>query len=122
MKVLKEVTEDWVVDYRLPNHTYLVDGERIIAYKPWHEDPIQHLLGKIKLNKARRKFVELPFVATEWEMEEEQTASNTVVVEGSKGNTYEVDVEAETCSCPGFTYRGKCKHIELAKSRLALHA
>lgn len=121
-KVFKEVTEDWVVDYRLPNHTYLMDGDKIIAYKPWHDDPIQHLSGKIKLNKARRKFVELPFVASEWELEEQAAPSNIVVVEGSKGNTYEVDVEAETCTCPGFQFRGKCKHIELAKSRLALAA
>lgn len=123
LKVFKEVTEDWDVHYRLPNHTYLMDGDRVVAYKPWHEDPIQHLSGKIKLDRRRRKFVELPFVASEWEMEEEQKApSNIVVVEGSKGNTYEVDVEAETCSCPGFQFRGKCKHIEMAKSRLALAA
>ena len=122
LKVFKEVTEDWDVDYRLPNHTYLMDGDKVVAYKPWHDDPIQHLSGKIKLNKARRKFVELPFVAADWEMEEQKAPSNIVMIEGSKGNTYEVDVEAETCSCPGFQYRGKCKHIELAKSRLALHA
>lgn len=121
MKVLKEISE-WEVDYRLPNHTYLMDGDRAIAYKPWHEDPIQHLKKPFRLDKRYRKFKELPYVPSEWEMEEEQTASNIVVVEGSKGNTYEVDVEAETCTCPGFQFRGKCKHIELAKSRLALAA
>ena len=123
LKVFKEVTEDWDVDYRLPNHTYLMNGDVVVAYKPWHEDPIQHLKsGKVKLDRRYRKFKELPFVAADWEMEEEKAPSNIVIVEGSKGNTYEVDVEAETCSCPGFTFRGKCKHIELARSRLALAA
>ena len=118
MKVLKEVTEDWTTDF-MPNHTYLMDGEKAIAYKPWHEDPVQHMSKGWRLDKARRKFKELPFVASEWGVEEQK---NTVTVEGSKGNTYEVDVDAETCSCPGFQFRGKCKHIEMAKSRLALAA
>lgn len=117
MKVLKEVTEDWKVDF-MPNHTYLLEGDKIIAYRPWHEDPVQHLSGKMRLDRARRKFKELPFVASDWGIEEEQTASNIVVIEGSKGNTYEVDIEAGTCTCPGYQFRGKCKHVDLAKSRV----
>jgi hypothetical protein len=124
LKVLREVTADWAVDTRLPNHTYLINGDVVVAYKPWHEDPIQHLKsGKIKLDKRYRKFKELPFIAADWGMEDEQTApSNIVTVEGSNGNTYEVDVDVGSCTCPGYTFRGKCKHVELAKSRLALAA
>ena len=118
MKVLKEITE-WKVDYRQPNHTYLVNGDKLVAYKRYHEgDPIpSHGPG---FDRRYRKFKELPFNPTEWGVDEEQ--KTTVTVEGSKGNTYEVDVEAETCECPGFTFRGNCKHIEMAKSRLDLHA
>lgn len=39
------------------------------------------------------------------------------IVQGSKGNTYIVTKEAGkiTCTCPGFTFRGNCKHtLELA--------
>ena len=121
MKVLKEIS-DWEVDYRLPNHTYLMDGDKVIAYKPWHEDPIQHLKGTYRLDKRYRKFKELPYVPADWEMEEQKAPSNIVVVEGSKGNTYEVDVDAETCTCPGHQFRGHCKHIDLAKSRVDLQA
>ena len=121
MKVFKEVTSDWDVDYLLPNHTYLMDGDVVIAYKPWHEDPIQYLnSGKVKLSKSRRKFQELPYNTAEWGLEEQKAPSNIVTVEGSNGNTYDVDVDAGTCSCPGFTYRGKCKHVELANKRLTV--
>ena len=33
-------------------------------------------------------------------------------IEGSKGNSYTVTIADKgfTCDCPGFTFRGKCKH------------
>jgi hypothetical protein len=37
--------------------------------------------------------------------------TNTIRVEGSKGNIYEVAKDGSNCTCPGFTFRGKCKHV-----------
>jgi len=35
-------------------------------------------------------------------------------IEGSKGNTYDVTLHDKgfTCDCPGFSFRGKCKHSQ----------
>ena len=34
-------------------------------------------------------------------------------VQGSKGNEYTVvkEYDKSTCTCPGFTFRGQCKHL-----------
>jgi hypothetical protein len=119
MKVLQEITE-WNVEHRQPNHTYLMDGDKAVAYRKWHEGEPEFFKTAHRLDKRYRKFKEIPYDTKVWGEHKEH--KNIVVIEGSKGNTYEVDVEAEKCSCPGHTYRGKCKHIELAKSRLALAA
>jgi hypothetical protein len=112
MKVLKEVTETWTIDF-MPNHTYLMDGDKVVAYKPWHDDPVQVMKRPMRFDKARRKFEELKYIASEWPgVDEQKILGHIVRVAGSKGNTYEVDTEAKTCSCPGFQFRGKCKHFE----------
>jgi hypothetical protein len=35
------------------------------------------------------------------------------LVSGSNGKVYEV-VAGHSCTCPGFTFRGTCRHLELA--------
>lgn len=56
-----------------------------------------------RFSKARRKFVKIG------ERPEEHKA-NVVKVEGSNGKVY--TIIDNKCSCPGFKFRGKCKHIE----------
>lgn len=43
----------------------------------------------------------------------EVTKPEVKLINGSKGKVYEV-VAGYSCTCPGFTFRGTCKHLELA--------
>ncbi|MEM3815570.1 MAG: SWIM zinc finger family protein [Candidatus Bathyarchaeia archaeon] len=33
------------------------------------------------------------------------------------GIYYYVDLKAKTCTCPGFRYRGSCKHLKIAEEK-----
>jgi hypothetical protein len=105
MQAYKEVTGG-----QFPAHTYLLDGTTLVAYiKAGDTQPFKFKNGIKGFDKRGRKFVKVddsPFAQIWKEVE-----SSLVEVKGSKGNSYWVDTEAKTCSCPGFTYRGACKHI-----------
>ncbi len=103
MQAYKEIT-DWAT----PNHTYLLDGNNLIAYIKAGETAPFYFKNPIKgFDKRGRKFLELtdnPF--------EVKVSSSLREVQGSKGNSYFVNDAERTCTCPGFTYRGKCNHVE----------
>ena len=107
MQILKEVTV-WDVGYRQPNHVYLVDGDKIVAYQPFGEGEVRQVSSKMKLDRRGRKFIEIKsnaFIVNE-------VKSKLITITGSKGNTYQVDPDKSTCTCPGFTFRNTCKHIK----------
>jgi hypothetical protein len=92
-----------------PNHEYLLDGDRVLAYRKWGQGEVIKLSGKLKIDRRGRKFEKLdpnPFVDIDAKKE-----PVVVEVKGSKGNSYFVNVEEQTCTCPGFTFRGSCKHV-----------
>ena len=107
MQILEEVTK-WEVYYRQPNHVYLLDGDKIVAYQKWGNGDVEYLPNPIRLDRRGRKFVEVKsnaFIINE-------VKSKLITITGSKGNTYQVDPDASTCTCPGFTFRNTCKHIK----------
>jgi len=105
MQALVETT-DWG-NSACPNHTYLLDGNNLVAYIKQGESRPFYFKNPIKgFDKRGRKFKELdtnPFDVT--------ITTQLIEVAGSKG-TYFVDPEAKTCTCPGFTFRGACKHVK----------
>jgi dipeptidyl aminopeptidase/acylaminoacyl peptidase len=108
MEAVREVTVWTGVDYPAPNHDYLLDGDRIVAYRPWGTGEIRVLSGKIKIDRRGRKFEKLtpnPF------KEVGKKETSLIQVKGSKGNVYYVDPEARTCTCSGFQFRGQCRHL-----------
>jgi hypothetical protein len=110
MIAVKETTV-WDVEYKQPNHVYLLDGDKAVAYIKWGAGEPFYFKKPLRLDKRGRKFVEIkpnPFTA--------EVTSTTIKVQGSKGAVYEIDPEANTCTCPGFTFRGACKHVKLLET------
>lgn len=106
MEAIREVT-DWAV----PGHTYLLDGTTLVAYiKQSENKPFYFSKGIKGFDKRGRKFV--PADNSLFETPQNAAENAVVEVKGSKGNTYYVDIQAATCTCPGFTFRGHCKHTE----------
>jgi hypothetical protein len=102
MEALRETT-----DWGFPNHTYLLDGGTLVAYCPAKGVPF-YFKQPIKLfDRRRRKFEKGDITLFEIKK------STLIEVEGSKGKTYYVDPEERTCTCSGYTYYGKCKHLKV---------
>lgn len=101
--ILQEVT-DWG-DLKVNNGVYHVNGAgQLVAYQINQDAKVQVLKSPSKqFSKARRKFVKIG-------EREEVLAANVIQVQGSNGKVY--TIEDGKCSCPGFTFRGKCKHTE----------
>jgi hypothetical protein len=130
MKILKEIT-DWDVEYRQPNHTYLVDNKgKTVAYAKWHsKTDVMVFKSRNTLDKRYRKFIEVKHPALakiakeflkEEKEEEQEVIGDKYTVESESGNVYTIifNQGRYSCSCVGFGFRGKCKHIELLKEKL----
>jgi hypothetical protein len=92
---------------QFPPHTYLLDGNNLVSYIKSGETEPFYFKNPIKgFDKRGRKFVTVtpnPFKV--------KTQSNLIKVKGSNGKEYTIDPEAKTCNCPGYTFRGSCKHV-----------
>jgi hypothetical protein len=88
-------------------HTYLLDGTTLVAYiKAGETKPFYFKNGIKGFDKRGRKFEK-----ADAKLFKEQKNVATIAITGSKGQVYYVDPEAKTCTCPGFTFRGACKHM-----------
>jgi hypothetical protein len=105
MEALKEVTVWENVDVQV-NHIYLFDGQKAVAYIKFGKGEPFYFKTPLAIDRRGRKFVK-----ADAQLFKAKAESSLVEVKGSKGNSYWVDPEAKTCTCPGFTFRGACKHI-----------
>ena len=95
-------------DSNLANHIYLLDGTKMLAYIKVGSTTPFYFKNPITIDKRGRKFSPVkpnPFKAV-------KEKSTIVKVSGSKGNVYSIDTVDKTCTCPGYTFRGSCKHIK----------
>jgi predicted nucleic acid-binding Zn finger protein len=97
IEILQEVT-DWG-KYPVANGVYHVNsaGQLVQHNDKVFKNPIK------QFSKARRKFTKIG-------ERPEELSSDVVIVKGSNGNTY--TIEDGKCSCPGYTFRGNCKHVK----------
>ena len=112
MKVLREVTE-WATEIQ-PNHVYLVEGDKIVAYQPFGTGSVVHFTHRARLDRARRRFCEEPVDEALWGISAHKPA-HIVSIAGSKGASYEVNLEEGSCTCAGYQFRGRCKHLAQAQ-------
>lgn len=106
MKWMQETTE-WE-DGLACNHIYLMDGSKAVAYIKAGTNEHKVFSRPMMLDLRGRKFNCIGEL-------EVKPVARTKTVQGSKGETYTVDLDEHTCTCPGFKFRGTCKHIGVDK-------
>ena len=94
-------------DSNLANHTYLLDGSKMVAYIKVGSTTPFYFKKPITIDRRGRKFV----IAKPNPFKKIKEKDTIVKVSGSKGAVYSIDTEDKTCTCPGYMYRGSCKHI-----------
>jgi hypothetical protein len=118
LKIVEEVTE-WAVEYRQPNHVYLMDGDKSLAYVPWGKGQPVYFRTFQRIDRRGRKFVEVKKNPWKFDMsikieeEESKPTGQTWTVDGSKGARYTVSLDSGrwSCTCPGHGFRGQCRHV-----------
>lgn len=111
MKTLLEITE-W--KSHTPNHVYFVNDsrDRMFGYVPTGSGIPVKFSKPIRFDTKGRKFQAVP---NQWAFSTESDKSvRQWSVTGSKGDTYTVSEQEGvlTCSCSGFRFRGKCRHVQ----------
>ena len=107
IKILREVTGT-VNGFTYQPHLYYVRGDKLVWFQvgDYSRGLDKYRVPK-KFYRSGRKFEKIGEI-------EEEAVANIVKVAGSKGSKYQVDVDEKTCTCPGYKFRGQCKHIDQA--------
>ena len=117
MILVKEITE-WDDVSRQPNHTYLMDDSmsKTFGYFKWHNpQDFQMFKQPIQIDTRRRKF---KTIKRGLKFKGEVSNNQSWIIKGTKDHEYVVEKSDNGyyCSCIGFKYHGKCKHIEQVKN------
>jgi len=105
-------------DYRdsVPNGVYLLDDSKskMYAFRPGHKgSEVKVFANPIRIDIRGRKF-KLNSVQFKTALKEEEPEGRTIEVTGSRGDIYRVtELNGNwSCTCSGFKFRSKCRHIE----------
>jgi hypothetical protein len=112
MQVLWETTE-WADS--TANNVYFMDDSKskMYAYVARGSMDVFRFKNPIRVDMRGRSFVNIPNI-WHYESPEEETVKTEWTFEGSTGAKYIVrkDGTSYNCTCPGYTYRGDCKHVK----------
>ena len=101
IQVMQEIT-DWK-DQPVANGQYHLNSYGfLVAYQAPGGDLKKFKKPMKQFSKSRRKFELIS------EYPDSDLPNDVRTVKGSTGNVY--TITNGKCSCPGFTFRGKCKH------------
>lgn len=104
MKVRAEITE-WS-DIDVKNGVYITNdtGDKVFGFAKKGSSEITMFKKPLTIETRGRKFIDL------YKWEEEQG----IKVASSKPGVYYFVLDGK-CTCPGFKYRGECKHVRNAE-------
>lgn len=105
MNAVQETTK-WAGKIQ-PNHIYLIDSDRMVAFIKKGDTTPFYFKTPIQISTRGRTFK--PVVPNPFKVVADK---NVIEVTGSSGSKYYVNTVEKTCSCPGFLFRGQCKHTK----------
>lgn len=118
MKYFQEVTV-WADSPKSINHVYYMDDNKTAAvgYIKFGEGRLFKFKRPLRLDTRGRKFVELKDKKGEPDEKyfpKVAVPKDRITVQGSNGKEYYLEKVGGkyTCTCPGFTFRHKCKHVD----------
>jgi hypothetical protein len=91
------------------NHSYYLEGSNILAYIPHGTDQVTWFTSPIKIDRRGRKFEQMEVSPFDRAPERSPLIRRVV---GSKGGEYVINLTEGSCSCPGYQFRGACRHIK----------
>ena len=123
MKAFQEITA-WDCEFAVPNHVYFLNDSRDKMYGFVNSQTglVEVVKKPYRFHTRGRKFQE---VKNTWNFTVDETEAKplgrTWQVAGSKGNSYTVTQELGTwtCTCSGFKFRSKCRHVETISSTVS---
>jgi len=103
----------------IPTGIYLLNDSktRMYAFIPAGSGSVKTFKAPITISTRGRTFKAVPNTFNYIMPEKQLTKNPTWEVKGSKGDIYIVEKSENgmVCSCSGFKFRGKCKHISEIK-------
>ena len=116
MKFYQETT-----DWTMPNHVYLLstDKSRAFGYMKAGTTEPEIFRKPYRFDARGRTFREVSELG-EIDMDKLKSEQRWEIT-GSKGNTYTVELQDGLlrCSCPGYVFRGDCRHVKMVDPEMS---